>query len=142
MREVAVEYIHGVIHLSVIQLGGHVHTNWNRKLIFCVNNGFDLYFHNPHQFLRGALSTPPLGGNHPEINQQKLGHVTYQIKALAKLYSNMPIKCSFDPLFDHQQLKMTWKIAIFVDSYIEEGMSTPIEIADFLQEQRFGPIFS
>ena len=49
----------------------------------------------------------------------------YQIKALGKLYSNMPIKCLFDPLFDHQQPKITEKIAIFVDCYTEGGTSTP-----------------
>ena len=47
--------------------------------------------------LGGALWTPPQGGN----------HVTYQMKALGKLYSNRLIKCSFDPLFDSQQPKMT-----------------------------------
>ena len=50
------------------------------------------------------------------------------MKALGKLYSNMPIKCSFDPLFDRQQPKMTKKIAILVDCFIEGGMSTLVEL--------------
>ena len=48
----------------------------------------DLYFHNSKQ-------------------ETKIGHVPYQMKALEKLYSYKPIKCSFDPLFDRQQPKMT-----------------------------------
>ena len=32
------------------------------------------------------------------------------MKALGKLYSNMPIKCSFDPLFDRQQPKIAKKM--------------------------------
>ena len=35
------------------------------------------------------------------------GHVTYQSKAHEQLYLNTSIKCSFDPLFDRQQLKIT-----------------------------------
>ena len=103
--------------------GGHVHTNWDRKLIFCMNNGLDLYFHNPNQFLRGE--SPP--GN----QQIKLGHVTYQIKALEKLYSNMPIKCSFDPLFDRQQLKNTRKLHFWWLFYWE-SMSIPNVIASWV----------
>ena len=43
---------------------GHVHTNRDRKLNFCINNGLDIYFHKPNQFFEGggALLTPPGGG--------------------------------------------------------------------------------
>ena len=42
-----------------------------------------------------------------KLKKNVLGHVAYQSKAHEKLYSNMSIKYSFDPLFDHQQLRMT-----------------------------------
>ena len=42
--------------------------------------------------------------------------MTYQMKALGKLYSNMPIKCSFDPLVDRQQPKMTKKMLFLVSA--------------------------
>ena len=32
------------------------------------------------------------------------------MKALEKLHSSMPIKWSFDLLFDSKQLKMSWKL--------------------------------
>ena len=52
--------------------GGYVHTNWVRKLNFRMDNGFDLYFHNPKQLSRGGGTLDPLprGGNHPRINKK------------------------------------------------------------------------
>ena len=42
---------------------------------------------------RSTLDPPPLWGNpHPKHWRKKSGHTIYQMKALRKLYSNMPIK--------------------------------------------------
>ena len=57
-----------------------------------MNNGVDLYFLNLKEFLRGDHPGPPQGGQPPQnIEKNVLGHVTYQMKALEKLYSNMSI---------------------------------------------------
>ena len=46
------------------------------------------------------------------------------MKALEKLYSIMPIKCSFDPLFVRQQRKLTWKLHIWWLFYWEKDLHT------------------
>ena len=56
--------------------------------------------------------------------------MTYQWKLL-KNYSIMPIKCSFDPLFDRQQLKNTRKLH-FRWLFYWESMSTPNVIASWV----------
>ena len=53
------------------------------------------------------------------------------MKALEKLYSIMPIKCSFDPLFDRQQLKNTRKLH-FRWLFSWESVSTPNVIASWV----------
>ena len=53
------------------------------------------------------------------------------MKALEKLYSIMPIKCSFDPLFDRQQLKNTRKLH-FRWLFYWESVSTPNVIASWV----------
>ena len=70
------------------------HTEWDRKLIFDINIGSDLGFHILNQNWAAG------GDNHPKYWEKKcLGHMTYQSKAHEKLFSNMPIKCSFNALF-------------------------------------------
>ena len=69
---------------------------------------------------------PSQGITTQNIKKNVLGHVTYQLKAHEKLYSNMSIKFSFDHSFDYQQLKMTRKW-FFHNCFIEGSMSTPNE---------------
>ena len=63
--------------------GEHVHTEWDKKLIFFMDIGSDLYFHIMNQNLPGMTRDPPRGGGvtTPKSKKHVLGHVTYQSKA-------------------------------------------------------------
>ena len=71
-------------------LGEHVHTEWDRKLIFDMDIASDLYFHIMNQN-EGGHSGPPRRVTTQNIKKNVLGHVTYQSKAHEKLYSNISI---------------------------------------------------
>ena len=43
-------------------LGEHVHTEWDKKLIFYMDIGSDLYFHIMNQNWPGSTRDPPQGG--------------------------------------------------------------------------------
>ena len=65
-------------------LGEHVHTEWDRKLIFDMDIGSDLYFHIMKKIGRVVARWTPkgLGGdNHPNIGENLFGRVTHQSKA-------------------------------------------------------------
>ena len=56
--------------------GGHAPPNWARKLIFGMDTGLDLYYHNLKDFWDGSTLDPPGGETPrttPETPQQKVG---------------------------------------------------------------------
>ena len=64
----------GGSHSSDIGRGrGHVHTNWDRTLIFGMDISLDLYFHILKKKLRWPPSGPPQGGGNPRIHPPKRG---------------------------------------------------------------------
>ena len=74
----------------------------------------------------GHSGPPPGGGGEQPGNQQKhkSGHVAYRKKALEKLYSIMPIKCSFDPLFVLQAAENDLKITFLMIVLLREHLHT------------------
>ena len=82
------------LHFDYCYWGECLHTEWYRKLNFGMDNGSDLYFHNLNMNWRERHAGTPLSlGSNPQLKHwKKSGHVTYKMKALGKLYSNMPIK--------------------------------------------------
>ena len=79
----------------------------------------------------GVTLDPPRGYTQPEKIKKKLGHVTYQMKALGKLYSSMQIKWSLDLLFDRKQLKITWKLHFWWLFYWGERLHTEWQRLNF-----------
>ena len=72
----------------IVLLREHVHTECHRKLNFGMDTGSELYM----QILQGEGEGEVLSPNRNIFRNNISGHVTYQMKALGKLYSNMPIK--------------------------------------------------
>ena len=117
-----------IAFLIIILLRG-LYTVWQRKLNFGMDNGSDLYFHILNKNWKEGHAGPPSGQKIPWKKNWVMWHIKWKF---LKNYSSMPIKCSFDTLSDRQQPKITWKIAIFVDCFIEEGMSTLVELRSWI----------
>ena len=69
------------------------------------------------------MPPPPTGGvnrgSHPKIFSIFFcGHVIYQMKGNKKSYSEMPILCPYDPLFDRQLLEMTQKWLLLTNIWL------------------------
>ena len=112
----------------------YIHTEWDRKLIFDMDIGFDLYFHFLNQIGRGGGGTlsPPGGSLSKILKKNVLSHVTYQSKAHEKLYSNMSTKCSLTTHSTISRWKWPENCLFIYDCFIEGSMSTPNEIESWI----------
>ena len=111
----------------------YIHTEWDRKLIFNTDIGFDLYFHFLNQIGWGGGTLNPPGGSLSKILKKNvLSHVTYQSKAHEKLYSNMSTKCSLTTHSTISRWKWPENYLFIYDCFIEGSMSTPNEIESWI----------
>ena len=108
--------------------GEHVHTNWDRKLNFGMDNGIDLYFHNLKKVLsgRGDSGPPPLSREvtTPKIRKKCLGSCDILIESLWEALFKYVNQMFIWPLFDRPQLKMTGELFFWKLFYWREHVHT------------------
>ena len=112
--------------------GEHVHTEWDKKLIFYMDIGSDLYFHIMNQNWPGSTrDPPPRGVTTPKIKKTHFGSCDISIKstwkALYKYVNWMLIWPLIWPSAAENDQKMAGK-SFFYNCFFQGSMSTPNEI--------------